>query len=146
MPEMALVVKRQHLPSRRWDHLVPEESIQRKQTVTLASGGRDGELRLLSAPVTHRLWIEGELRAANLQMQAFTNADHKLQSDYGDTVHQNDGTHLDGGIGPNTDQCAQHLYRRIIACCLPLWDLPEGLWTKRFLRALTYNSKLRKPT
>ena len=46
-----------------------------------------------------RQCTEAELRAEDPQLQRLTDADRWLCSIYGDTIHQNDGTHLDGGIG-----------------------------------------------
>jgi hypothetical protein len=37
------------------------------------------------------------------KLQPFTPADHCLMEVYGDTIHLNDGTHLDGGIGVAND-------------------------------------------
>ncbi len=48
---------------------------------------------------TPRRWTAAELQLDDPLIQAFTPADHKLLEVYGDTIHQNDGTHLDGGIG-----------------------------------------------
>ena len=56
---------------------------------------------------------------------------------YGDTIHQNDGTHLDGGIGVAEDAKWQRLHLRVAACNLPLYDLPNGRWANWFLETLT---------
>jgi len=80
---------------------------------------------------------DSELRAEDLQLQRLTDADHRLCSVYGDTIHpQNDGTHLDGGIGIAEDAKWQQLHLRIAACNLPLYDLPNGRWATRFLETL----------
>jgi hypothetical protein len=71
------------------------------------------------------------------QLQRLTDADHRLCSIYGDTIHQNDGTHLDGGIGVAEDAKWQRLHLRIDACDLPLYDLPNDRWATRFLETLT---------
>ena len=42
-----------------------------------------------------RQCTEAELLAEDLQLQRLTDADRRLISVYGDTIHQNDGTHLD---------------------------------------------------
>jgi hypothetical protein len=36
------------------------------------------------------------------------------------TIHQNDGNHLDGGIGAAEDAKWQQLHLRVAACTLPL--------------------------
>jgi hypothetical protein len=69
--------------------------------------------------------------------QRLTDADRRLCSVYGDTIHQNDGTHLDGGIGIAEDAKWQRLHLRAAACNLPLYDLPNGRWATRFLKRLT---------
>jgi hypothetical protein len=69
--------------------------------------------------------------------QRLTDADRRLCSVYGDTIHQNDGTHLDGGIGIAEDAKWQRLHLRVAACNLPLYDLPNGRWATRFLERLT---------
>jgi hypothetical protein len=46
---------------------------------------------------------DAELRAEDPCLQRLTDADHRLCSVYGDTIHQNDGTHIDGGIGAAED-------------------------------------------
>ena len=62
--------------------------------------------------------------------------DRRLCSIYGNTIHQNDGTHLDGGIGVAEDAKWQRLYLRVAACNLPLYDLPNGRWATWFLETL----------
>ena len=47
---------------------------------------------------------EDELRTANPLLQSFTGADQKLHGVFGDTIHHNDGCHLDGGIGEDEDR------------------------------------------
>jgi len=80
---------------------------------------------------------DAELRAEDPQLQRLTDADRRLCSVYGDTIHQNDGTHLDGGIGVAEDAKWQRLHLRIAACNLLLYDLPNGRWATRFLETLT---------
>jgi hypothetical protein len=80
-----------------------------------------------------------ELRVEDPQLQRLTDADRRLCSIYGDTIHQNDGTHLDGGIGVAEDTKWQRLHLRVAVCNLPLYvyDLPNGRWAARFLETLT---------
>ena len=40
--------------------------------------------------------MEAELWTHNPLLQSFTGADQKLHSVFGDTIHHNDGRHLDG--------------------------------------------------
>ena len=70
-------------------------------------------------------------------MQRLTAADRRLLGIFGDTIHLNDGTHLDGGIGVNEDARWQRLHTRVASCSLPLYDLPNGRWAHRFLSMLT---------
>ena len=49
-------------------------------------------------------WSAEELQNGDRAMQDITPADVKLIEVYGDSIHQNDGTHLDGGIGEAKDQ------------------------------------------
>ncbi len=74
---------------------------------------------------------------ADPEMQDITTADQKLIDIYGDTIHQNDGRHSDGGIGVNEDQKWQRLHFRVASCTLALYDLPNGRWVTRFLDILT---------
>ncbi len=80
---------------------------------------------------------DAELRAQDPRLQRLTDADLWLCSVYGDTIHQNDGTHLDGGIGVAEDAKWQRLHLRVAACNLPLYDLPNGRWATWFLETLT---------
>ena len=84
-------------------------------------------------PVTHCVWTEEELWEANRLLQPLTAADWKLQSVFGETIHQNDGTHHDGSIDHAEDQRMQCLYQQVIACRLTLCDLPEVRWAEHFL-------------
>ena len=52
-----------------------------------------------AAPVpTTRRFTEDELRAGDERLQDLTSADRKLIDIFGDTIHQNDGSHLRGGV------------------------------------------------
>ena len=79
---------------------------------------------------------DAELRAENPRLKRLMNANHQLCSLYVDTIHQNDGTHLDGGIGVAEDAKWQRFHLRIAACNLPLYDLPNGRWENWFLEKL----------
>ncbi len=70
-------------------------------------------------------------------MQLLATADQRLLGIFGDTIHLNDGTHLDVGIGVAEDAKWQKLYNCVASCSLPLYDLPNGRWAQRFLMTLT---------
>jgi hypothetical protein len=80
---------------------------------------------------------DAELRAEDPRLQRLTDANRRLCSVYGNTIHQNDGTHFDGGIGIAEDAKWQRLHLRVADCNLPLYDLPNGRWATRFLEMLT---------
>jgi hypothetical protein len=80
---------------------------------------------------------EDELWTNDPLLQSFTGADRKLHGVFGDTIHHNDGRHLDGGIGEDEDRKWQHLHERVVTACLPLYSLPNGWWDKRFLALQT---------
>ncbi len=44
------------------------------------------------------MWTKAELQKFNPLLQLLEAADGKLMSAYDDTIHLNNGTHLDGGI------------------------------------------------
>jgi hypothetical protein len=80
---------------------------------------------------------EDELRNDDPLLQSFTGADRKLHGVFGDTIHHNDGRHLDGGVGKDEDRKWQRLHERVVAASLPLYSLPNGRWAKRFLKLQT---------
>ena len=51
-------------------------------------------------PVLHCVMTEEELMVIYPLLHEFTEADQKLISVYGNTMHTNDGSHLHGGIDP----------------------------------------------
>ncbi len=57
-----------------------------------------------NAHTPHVPRAEDELRTNNLLLQIFTGADQKLHGIFGDTIHHNDGHHLDRGIGEDEDR------------------------------------------
>jgi hypothetical protein len=48
-------------------------------------------------------FTEAELHKADPRMQRLTAVDWRLLGIFGDTIHLNNGTHLDGGIGAAED-------------------------------------------
>ena len=53
---------------------------------------------------------------------------------YGDTIHCNDGTHLDGGIGIADDRKMQRLSMRIAKHPHPFYDIPREEIGNHFLK------------
>jgi hypothetical protein len=82
-------------------------------------------------------FMEEDLQEADPQLQQLTTAYQRLLGIFGDTVHLNNGNHLDGGIGATKDAKWHQLYNRGTACSLPLYNLPNGWWANRFLTTLT---------
>ncbi len=80
--------------------------------------------------------MEEELRMADPCLQELTVADRQLLGVFGNTIHLNDGTHLDGGISAAENAKWQRLHHRVTSCSLPLYDLPNGQWAHRFLTTL----------
>ena len=64
-----------------------------------------------------------------------TAADLKLRSVLGDYPHQNDGTHLNGGIAD--DRTWQRRWRLVVAEAMALYRVPSGRVGKRFIQMLT---------
>ena len=72
------------------------------------------------------MFTEAELRAADPLLQAWTPVDETLRLCLGDTLHQNDGTHLTGNVEGYDDRRWQRLHRRVIAGRIPLYNLTDG--------------------
>ena len=68
------------------------------------------------------------------RLQHFSLADWKLLAVYGDTIHQNDGRHLDGGIAD--DGVWQRRWRKVVATKLSLWNAPKGKIGRTFVEQL----------
>ena len=83
----------------------------------------------VAAVATH--YTEEELRATDPLLQPLTGADRKLMGIYEDTIHRNDGTHLDGGIAD--DAKFQRLHCRLASVRQDLYEFPDGRWANRFL-------------
>jgi hypothetical protein len=80
---------------------------------------------------------EDELWTNDPLLKSFTGVDRKLHGVFGDTIHPNDGHHLNGGIGEEEDCKWQCLHECIVAAHLPLYSLPNGQWAKQFLALQT---------
>ncbi len=65
--------------------------------------------------------IEGE---EDLACQFLHPCDNQLITVYGDTIHRNDGRHLDGGIAD--DGVWQRRYNRVVAHPHPMYNPPKG--------------------
>ena len=61
--------------------------------------------------------------------------DLKLKEVYGDYLHQNDGTHLDGGI--QDDAVWQERWKKLVGLPAQRYQAPGGAVGRRFLRILT---------
>ena len=70
----------------------------------------------------------------NLPGQAATNTDRKLLGVYGDFVHQNDGTHLDGGI--EDDRIWQERWKKLVVLPTKRYDAPRGGVGRQFVEGL----------
>ena len=95
-------------------------------TGTAADAGEGGAAQHARGHFLPRHCTVAELKAEDPQLQRLTDANHRLCSVYGNTIHQNDGTHLDGGIGVAEDAKWQRLYLRVAACHLQLYDFPNS--------------------
>ncbi len=82
-------------------------------------------------------FLAEELQNGDGEMQDITPADKKLIEVYGDSIHQNDGRHLDGGVGGAEDRKWQRLYLWVTLCKLALYNLPIGRWANCFLALQT---------
>jgi hypothetical protein len=61
-----------------------------------------------------------------------TDADRMMDGVYGDHIHQNDGSHLTGGVSDDIDW--QGYWRRLIVFPSKAYDVPSGAAGKRFVR------------
>ena len=64
-----------------------------------------------------------------------TEVDLKLKEVYGDYLHQNDGTHLDGGI--QDDAVWQERWKKLVGLPAQRYQAPGGAVGRRFVRNLT---------
>ena len=71
---------------------------------------------------------------ADLPGYAPSAADLKLQAVLGDYPHQNDGTHLDGGV--RDDKVWQQRWRLVVAEQMALYRVPSGAVGRRFVQRM----------
>jgi hypothetical protein len=71
-------------------------------------------------------YTKEELRDADPLLQWFTDADHWLLGIFGNAIHQNNGTHLNGRIGISEDAKWQRLHKSVAACSLQPYNLPTS--------------------
>ena len=72
---------------------------------------------------------------ADLPGYVVTQADRLLDGVYGDHVHDNDGTHLSGGIV--ADKAWQERWKRMVQLNQRHYSVPQGRVGQRFITALT---------
>jgi hypothetical protein len=96
---------------------------------------RDAEL---PTPETPSLDEEEEVQdttpIGDLPGAVISEADLKLLDVYGDYIHQNDGTQLDGGV--KDDGAWQERWQKLIALPSQGYDVPSGAVGKRFVNIL----------
>jgi hypothetical protein len=88
-------------------------------------------------PETPSLEEEEEVQdtpIGDLPGAVISEADLKMKEVFGDYVHQNDGSHLDGGI--KEDGAWQEQWRKLIALPSQRYDAPNGAVGRRFVNIL----------
>ena len=84
------------------------------------------------------VYTEKELHAADLNLQELVAApDHKLIEKIGNTIHQNDGTHLHGGVAVYDDTIWQRRWKKFLVGPQSLYFLSRGKITNHFISLLT---------
>ena len=103
------------------------------QTVDAGSVGANG---IFNRDNNYGPWdVEYRVIEDDPLLQQLNAADNLLMRVYGDTIHKNDGTHLDGGIEDNA--VWQWRWSRVAAVNLRLWDVPRKCALgKRFVNLL----------
>ena len=74
---------------------------------------------------TARILTAAEIMAEDVHVQQITPADDRLIRVYGDTIRQNDGLHLHGGVDEELSTLHRDWYMQVIGTKLWLWDLPN---------------------
>eukprot|EP00978_Attheya_sp_CCMP212_P034091 scaffold141169_cov34-Attheya_sp.AAC.3 len=75
-----------------------------------------------------------EIPIGNLPGQAITDKDRKFMGVYGNFVHQNDSTHLDGGI--EYDKIWQERWKKLAVLPTKQQDTPGGAIGRQFVEGL----------
>ena len=83
------------------------------------------------------LITEAELRSMDPLLQEWTPTDEVLHNIYGDTIHNNNVTHLTGEIEGYNDTRWQRLHLQVISGKLSFYNLPDGCWIIKFLEIQT---------
>ena len=68
------------------------------------------------------------------KMQDLTAANKKLLAVFGDTIHHNNGKHLDGGIVDDAQW--QKRWKMVVSTNLPLWYTPKEKVGRQFVQLL----------
>ena len=102
-----------------------------------AQGVGDADDDLNRVPAEPTIYTEAKLRNIDPRLQQFTAADERLLSVYGDTCHQNDGSHQHGVIDASEDLAWQQRHKIVIADRHRLYWLPSGRWSNLFLEIYT---------
>ncbi len=85
--------------------------------------------------------IFGQLAQKDYELQSPSWADRKLISVYGDTIHQNDGTHLHGQLSAVDDRYYQQLHARVVKNPSGFYEVYRNGTGARFLNVLTTEFK-----
>jgi hypothetical protein len=88
-------------------------NLTQEETADERTSGADGIARIRD--------FAGE---ADLKQQVLHPCDNQLINVYGDSIHRNDGRHLDGGVAD--DDVWQRRYDRVVAAPHPMYNPPKG--------------------
>ena len=88
-------------------------SLTPEETADGRNGGEERTVRIRD--------IAGE---EDLAQQVLHPCDNQLIAVYGDSIHRNDGRHLDGGVA--NDDVWQRRYDRVVASPYPMYNSPMG--------------------
>ena len=94
------------------------------QTLKEVESDDDSTVGALELDTNVEVWWRDDERVSDLLAQATLPADRKLMIAFGDTVHRNDGCHLDGGIAE--DDTVQALYDKLMEYLHGMYSPPKG--------------------
>ena len=115
-------------------HSVRRTAVQTRTDLPEEDAGGSTATQLTSeatAPInqtpfsTPRILTSDEIMSEDAKVQQLTAADNRLISVYGDTIRQNDGLHLHGGVDEELSTLHRDWYMEVIETKLYLWDLPN---------------------